>query len=90
MLPQERTAELWKDIRRPSAPSPLARMDELLASGGGWGDTAICIWDAETETHRRTLKGHAAYVGSLAFSPDGSTLGSGSYDGTVLLWDVSR
>ncbi|MDE0186994.1 MAG: WD40 repeat domain-containing protein [Candidatus Poribacteria bacterium] len=36
------------------------------------------------------MKGHAAYIASLAFSPDGSTLGSGSYDGTVLLWDVSR
>jgi len=34
------------------------------------------------------LQGHANYVFSLAFSPDGKTLVSGSGDGAVRLWDI--
>jgi len=35
-----------------------------------------------------TLKGHSDSVNSIAFSPDGSLLASGSDDTTIKLWDV--
>jgi len=37
-----------------------------------------------------TLTGHTNRVNSVAFSPDGQTLVSGSGDGTVRLWQVSN
>lgn len=35
------------------------------------------------------LKGHAGDIAGLEFAPDGRTLASGSFDSTVLIWDVS-
>jgi len=38
----------------------------------------------------RTFAGHSDSVTCVAFSPDGTTLASGSWDGKVLFWDVSE
>ena len=38
--------------------------------------------------HIATFKGHAHWILSMAFSPDGATLASVSSDGPVKLWDV--
>ncbi|KAF5831273.1 WD40-repeat-containing domain protein [Dunaliella salina] len=40
-------------------------------------------------THTATLLGHTLFVWSVAFTPDGACLVSGSYDSTLKLWDVA-
>ena len=60
----------------------------LLVATGGTNENPIKIWDAETGGLELTLEGHEKGVLSLAFSPDGNTLLSGSYDDTARLWDA--
>ncbi|MBA2307649.1 hypothetical protein H0W26_05975, partial [Candidatus Dependentiae bacterium] len=46
------------------------------------------LWDAATRNELRALKGHTNNITSVAFSPNGTTVLTGSYDGTARLWDV--
>ena len=55
----------------------------LAASDG----SAIVLWDLETRAVRRSLRGHTKPLTSLAFSPDGALLASGSLDGSAMIWD---
>jgi WD40 repeat protein len=37
----------------------------------------------------KTLNGHSNYVRSVAYSPDGTKIISGSYDGTIKIWNAN-
>jgi len=55
------------------------------------GNDTIQFWDLQSGRgfSPRPFTGHSAYVRSLVFSQNGQFLASGSFDGTVKIWDTS-
>jgi WD40 repeat protein len=47
------------------------------------------VWGASTGDELKVLKGHTDWVTSVAFSPDGKQIVSGSNDKLVWVWDAS-
>jgi WD40 repeat protein len=52
------------------------------------GHRTIQLWEVATMKLRREFDGHQGAIRSLAFSPDGRLLASGSADTTILIWEV--
>ncbi len=59
--------------------------DGDTVAGAGWHN--IYLWDVTTGIRKQTLRGD--HNRSIVFSPDGTTLASGSSDTTIRLWDVA-
>ena len=53
----------------------------------GSGDSTARIFDCDTGTPVHTLKGHTSWVLVVSWSPDDSTIATGSMDQTVRLWN---
>lgn len=74
---------------------------DMIVSGGWdiidrplWADDytspgTIQLWDIATGERRTTLMVPTDNVFTVAYSPNGSSLVSGSIDGTILLWDTT-
>lgn len=60
---------------------------DILSSGY---DQRLRVWDAASFRHKVDLKGHpSCWERSLNWSPDGRFVLGGTFDGTVLVWDVA-
>jgi WD40 repeat protein len=52
-------------------------------------ELSVQLFEVPSWSPRPVRRGHTQRIYSLAFSPDGATLGSGSLDHTVRLWSVA-
>jgi RNA polymerase sigma factor (sigma-70 family) len=93
----DRTLRLW-DVaaakeRHPARSLPSPAYQVLFTSDGRTlfsrgAENRLRLWDVATGKELRTADGPDNYVGSLAFSPEGRRVASGS-GATVWLWDAA-
>ncbi len=94
---QGHTSSVTSIVFNPTG-SVLASGGCSLYEGGFCAKGEIILWDMETHSPiGEPLRGHADQVFSLAFSPNGKILASGScsiykqgfcYEGEIILWDI--
>ena len=92
---------LWdrKSGRKLSASPAHAVLTAMVefSRDGKWlascGSLTINLWHVQRDgltLSKPPLRGHAGYVPSIAFSPDGTRLVSASSDHTLKLWDTAE
>jgi WD40 repeat protein len=54
----------------------------------GSGDKTAKIYEAASGKELFTITGHTDQVWFVKFTPDGKSLATGSFDGTVRLWNI--
>lgn len=60
-----------------------------LASGGGFLDSSVGLWDVRSGGEVRHFAGHTKDVEAVAFHPNQKWLISGSEDGMMKVWDIA-
>ena len=68
--------------------------DTLASVSGRWGEGGspdpapgeLIVWDASSGRALATARGHEDRIFGVAYSPDGQTIATASWDGTVKLW----
>ena len=78
------------ETRKPETFERVAFSPDRSMFATGSQDGNVRLFDMSTGELLSTFEGHAHWVSSLLFSTDGKTLVSGSYDGTILFWDLQR
>ena len=81
-LPETAKTRLGRGKIREIQYSPNGTILAVASSIGIW------LYDMKTYQEIALLTEHPSQVSSVAFTPDGCTLASGSMDGTIHLWDI--
>ena len=85
--------QLWQtEPERDAGLTTLALSPDgrVLASGSGFEDPTVRVWEAATGRLLFRLDGHTAWVCELAFTRDGRRLISAGSDQSIRFWDTSN
>ena len=74
--------ELGRELGRVNGVAITADGSRIVTGG-----SALILWDGYTGTKLAVLEGHTSGVTSVAITPDGSWIASGSDDKSVRIWD---
>lgn len=80
-------APRWLDGHRAAVNAVVFLGPDRIVSGGD--DARVLVWDLRGAEDPAELHRHAAKVAALALSPDGRTLATASWDGSVALIDLA-
>lgn len=70
--------------------SHVSTIAQYILTGFSAGtDAAVKVWDTLTGRLVYTFEGHMAGISTLAWSPDGQWIATGSDDKTIRLWNVN-
>ena len=69
---------------------PMAFFPDGRHAASAVHDKFVHIWDLETGLEQALLRGHDSTISGLSVSADGRRIVTGSFDGTVILWDVAQ
>jgi WD40 repeat protein/tRNA A-37 threonylcarbamoyl transferase component Bud32 len=69
----------------------VGRVRELLAETGSYPDRGFewYYWQRQAHLELKTFHGHTAVIRSVAFSPDGQRIVTGSEDTTAKVWEAA-
>ncbi len=73
----------------PDGKSLLTVSSGLSLDLPGSEDNTACLWDLKGNL-LQLFKGHEGNINSVAFSPDGKNVLTGSWDGTARLWEIKK
>ena len=90
------TIHLWdvanrkvlREIKAGGGPFAISEDAKFLASGDRYG--AVEVWSVETGKRVGRHEGHNDRISSVACSPDGARLITGSADGIAIIWDFAK
>ena len=83
-----RVARSWEASREGITALAFHPDGSRIATGAGFSDSTIRVWDVSHGQPSARMEGHASWVSALAWSPDGRRLASASADQTVRIHDM--
>ncbi|KAL8261101.1 hypothetical protein R6Q59_025150 [Mikania micrantha] len=86
---KEHTKEIYTIRWSPTGPGTNNPNQPLVLASASF-DSTIKLWDVETGSLLHSLVGHGDPVYSVAFSPNGEYLASGSLDKCLHIWSVKE
>ena len=87
--------KVWEIVRQQPIEFPFMKNSPAVALSpdgkqiAAAVDYGVKVYAIDKKQLRFELKGHKGTVSAVAYSPDGSTIATGSWDMTVKLWDAA-